>query len=219
MRRYLHLWITILALLTGACFGISKKATYTDISRDPSYLDTIFVAEILEEHAVPACEELLKKLPGAPIVAKVTGAGAVEHLAFTSRQPVIVKKLYQGNGPGEGEEIYLTCNTWSLSLYGEPYSMERGFVNVLNTGEDYLVFIENQEDSLGEKTPVYSLYCNNIITPVFSYENHENRIVDTIGVHTYVPYRQVKNNEFFAASQTALDALETLKGRLLELYP
>ncbi len=218
MRRYLYLWITILALLTGVCFGISKRATYTDISKDLSYFDTIFVAEVLEEHAVPACEELLKKLPGAPIIAKVTGAGAVEHLAFTSRQPVIIKELYQGSGPKEGETIYLTCNTWSLSLYGEPWSMERGFVNVLNTGEDYLVFINRQEDGLGEKIPVYSLYCSNIITPVFSCENRQNKIVDTAGVHTYVPYSQVKDNEFFAASTAALDALEKLKEHMMELY-
>lgn len=218
MRRNWCLWITILFFTSGVCFGISKKTTYTDISRDNSYLNSICVAEILEEHAVPACKELLKELPKAPIIAKVTGAGTVEHLAFTSRQLVMVKEIYQGDDLEEGEQVYLTCSNWSLSLYGDPYSMERGFVNILNTGEDYLVFIEKQADGLGEKIPVYSLYCENIISPVFSLEEHENKIVDTARIHTYVLYSQVKDNEFFAASQTAMDALEELKNSLMKMY-
>lgn len=69
-----------------------------------------------------------------------------------------MEDVYKGTEPAVGQDIYLTCSRWSLSLYSEPYSIERGFVNIMEVGEEYLVFIENQVDGLGEKIPVYQVY-------------------------------------------------------------
>ena len=62
-----------------------------------------------------------------------------------------MEDVYKGTEPAVGQDIYLTCSRWSLSLYSEPYSIERGFVNIMEVGGEYLVFIENQVDGLGEK--------------------------------------------------------------------
>lgn len=212
--------LSMIAALLGisVCIGVYKKPTYTDISQDDSYLESIYVAEIPENYAVSASEELSEKLPQMPVIAKVTAVGAAEHLAGASRQMVRVKTVYKGEGLEEGQLIYLTCDRWSLSLFGEPHSIERGFVNILNTGEDYLIFADEQVDGLGEKMPIYSLYDESVIAPVFSFEERSSVIVDVTGLSTYVPYYQVRENEFFAESQEALNAMETLKEKMLEIY-
>ena len=65
----------------------------------------------------------------------------------------------------------------------------------MEVGEEYLVFIENQADGLGEKIPVYQVYVENAFTPIFSYQEHENNICETGGESTYVKYNQfVKMN-------------------------
>ena len=67
----------------------------------------------------------------------------------------------------------------------------------MEVGGEYLVFIENQVDGLGEKIPVYQVYVENAFTPIFSYQEHENNICETGGESTYVKYNQVCENEFF----------------------
>lgn len=214
-------YATVLALLLSLCFGIYKSQTYTDASSDVSYLEWIYVAEKSESHAISECEKLSEILPNAPVIARVTVLQEVEHLFHASRQLVQIRNIYQGDALKEGDQIYLTYQGWSLSLYGEPYSLERGFVNLLNQGEDYLVFLGSQADGLGEKTPIYELYgdyAETSIAPVFSCEEHENKIVETGAEHTYVPYNQVSENEFFAESQAALEAMEALKEKMINQY-
>lgn len=110
-------------------------------------------------------------------------------------------------------------NHWSLSLDGNPNSIERGFVNIMRVGNEYLVFVSQQVDVLNESIPVYQLYDDSYITPVFCYENQSNIIVSPGGDTTYVPYTKVRNNEFFAETETALDAWEKLKSEMLLAYP
>ncbi len=210
--------VTMAAFLLAACYGIFEKRTYTDITRDASYLETVYVAEIPENFALSCCEELRRILPEAPIVMKVSAVGELEHLARTSRQRVKVEAVFQGEGVREGEELYLTESRWNLypNLYG--FSMDRGFVNLMDTGQPYLVFVEGQVDGLGERTPVYELYGDTVIAPVFSYRTHENRIVETDGTSTYVPYHEVSGNEFFAETQAGVDAFLMLKEEMFSLY-
>lgn len=211
-------YATLLVLAGCACFGVVKRGTYTDITRDNTYLDEIHVAQIPEELCVSECERLAEELPSVSEVVRVTPLKGVEHLAGTSRQLVRVDEVYQGTALEEGEEIYVTFYRWSLSLSDEPFSIERGFVNVMDTEEAYLLFLEGQADGLGEQTPVYRLYGESVIAPVFSYKEHDDRSADMVLGSTYVLYGQVRENEFFGVSQAALDALAELKRKMLERY-
>lgn len=210
--------VTMAAFLFAACYGIYEKRTYTDVTRDTSYLETVYVAEIPENFALSCCEELEKILPEAPIVIKVSPVGELEHLARTSRQRVRVQAVLQGEGVWVDEEIYLTKTTWNLYPSYMGFAMDRGFVNLMEIGEEYLVFVGEQADGLGEKTPVYELFGETVIAPVFSYRTHENKIIGTDGVSTYVPYREVAGNEFFAVSQMAMDAFLSLKREMMKRY-
>ncbi len=210
--------VTMVVYLLAACYGIFEKRTYTDITRDTSYLDSVYVAEIPENFALSCWEEVRQMLRGAPIVMKVCAVGEMEHLARTGRQKVKVETVFQGEGLKEGDEVYLTETRWNLypNLYG--FSMDRGFVNIMEIGESYLVFVEGQADGLGERMPVYELFGDTVIAPVFSYRTHENRIVQTDGMSTYVPYKMVSDNEFFAETQAGMDAFLTLKEEILGQY-
>lgn len=225
-RQRPHTWsltagvwiVTMAAFLAAACYGVYEKRTYTDITRDASYLEIVYVAEIPENFALSACAELERMLPEAPVVMKVSAVGELEHLARTSRQRVRVEVVFQGEGVWEGEEIYLTKTRWNLHPDLDGFAMDRGFVNVMEVGEAYLVFVEGQADGLGERTPVYELFGDTVITPIFSYRTHENKIVETDGISTYVPYREVCENEFFAETQAGLDAFLALKEQMLKRY-
>ena len=188
-------------------FGIFEKRTYTNIAEDKSYLDELYVAQLPENICLEETENLSVNLPQVPVIIRVSVLGDVEHIGGTSRQLVKVEDVYKGTEPAVGQDIYLTCSRWSLSLYSEPYSIERG-----------LVFIENQADGLGEKIPVYQVYVENAFTPIFSYQEHENNICETGGESTYVKYNQVCENEFFATTQKGMDALVGLKKEMIEKY-
>lgn len=216
------LYFTIGILSIAVCFGIYERGTYTDISADDSYLEEIYVAQIPEDVGLSCCEKLSKNLPLAPIIIKVTAAGEVEHFASASRQLVKVQDIYSGTELKTGQELYVTFNRWSLKLNWEPYSIEKGFVNIMESGKEYLLFIDKQADGLGEQIPVYKLYgesIDSVIAPVFSYESHENKIGELCGDgSTYTLYNQVRENEFFAVSQKTIDAFLELKEEMLKKY-
>ena len=95
----------------------------------------------------------------------------------------------------------------------------RGFVNIMDTGVEYLVFLTGEVEDLSGDTQVYQLYDDALIAPVFCYESRSNEIVPTNGETTYVLYAEVKNNEFFGEDETAVEAFEQLKETMLEKYP
>ena len=196
----------LLIVIVITVFGIFEKRTYTNIAEDKSYLDELYVAQLPENICLEETENLSVNLPQVPVIIRVSVLGDVEHIGGTSRQLVKVEDVYKGTEPAVGQDIYLTCSRWSLSLYSEPYSIERGFVNIMEVGGEYLVFIENQVD--GE----------NAFTPIFSYQEHENNICETGGESTYVKYNQVCENEFFATTQKGMDALVGLKKEMIEKY-
>ena len=200
----------LLIVIVITVFGIFEKRTYTNIAEDKSYLDELYVAQLPENICLEETENLSVNLPQVPVIIRVSVLGDVEHIGGTSRQLVKVEDVYKGTEPAVGQDIYLTCSRWSLSLYSEPYSIERGFVNIMEVGGEYLVFIENQVDGLGEKIPVYQVYVENAFTPIFSYQ--------TGGESTYVKYNQVCENEFFATTQKGMDALVGLKKEMIEKY-
>ena len=184
----------LLIVIVITVFGIFEKRTYTNIAEDKSYLDELYVAQLPENICLEETENLSVNLPQVPVIIRVSVLGDVEHIGGTSRQLVKVEDVYKGTEPAVGQDIYLTCSRWSLSLYSEPYSIERGFVNIMEVGGEYL------------------------FTPIFSYQEHENNICETGGESTYVKYNQVCENEFFATTQKGMDALVGLKKEMIEKY-
>lgn len=219
MRKYFPAFFTVCVFLAVMAFGIMKKQTYTDLAEQENYLEQLQVAELTENIAGKECAAMQQSLPGAVIILRVEVTGEIEHLFQVDRQKAVIKKVYAGSGLEEGEEIYIFSGHWQLSLDGNPDSFERGFVNIMKAGTEYLVFAEKLIES--EETEMLSvkLYDDFYIAPVFCYEKCQNAVIPITGDTTYVSYKDVADNEFFVASEGALQMVENLKEQMLQLYP
>ena len=167
-KRVIKIYCCVIAVavIAAAAWGISAKASYTDWSAEENYLDSFDVAEMLETTCVRACESMRENLDASPAIAQVTCTGDVEHLFHVSRQPVTVSKVFRGEALSEGYEIYLTSSSWRLLVNSSFRAIERGYVNIMKPGAEYLVFITEQ---VGESNdvPVYSLNSVSIVAPCF----------------------------------------------------
>ena len=177
------------------------------------------VAEIPESFALAECERLLVALPHSRYIFKARIVDGFELYHGQGRQLVYVEKVFAGEGITSGDCVYVTSDRW-IVFWGNVMgtSMERGFVNVMEVGKDYLFFCEEQIDALDNSIPVYRTSRDSTITPIFCYENTENVIVPPNDMSTYVSYLPVKDNEFFACTHMALNAWENLKSALLSKY-
>lgn len=218
MRKRVRYILTVCIILGAAIFGMIKRQSYTDITAEENYLESINVAVLQEELALSSCEEMENVLPGVPMILRVEVTGDIEHLFKVSRQKVRIEQVYKGEGLQGGKEIYVHSDHWQMSLTNEPKSIERGFVNILKPGKEYLLFLSNQSEDLYNELPVYKLYDETLIAPVFCYEEVENVPIEASGEHTYIPYAEVKENEFFGETETAIKAWERLKESMFAMY-
>lgn len=219
MRQKLLLLSTVCVFLAAMAFGIVKKQAYTDLVKQEDYLEQLQVAELPETLAEFACANMRQSLPESAIILRVEVTGEIEHLFQADRQKAVIRQVYAGNGLETGEEIYIFSRHWQLVLDGNPDSVERGFVNIMETGTEYLVFAEAVMEDWETDIPLIKLCDNFIIAPAFCYEERRNVIMPILGDLTYVSYKDVKDNEFFVASEEALQKVEELKKQMLALYP
>lgn len=219
-KRFIKLYCCVIAfaVIAAAAWGISAKGTYTDVTSEDNYLDEFMVAEMSEASCAIACEDMYSTLDDSPIIIQVTDAGEIEHLFNQSQQPVTVSKVFKGSGINEGDEIYLTSDRWRIIYNDSLHSIERGFVNILKEGMSYLVFISAKVAESNDK-PVYMLSDVENVAPVFCYEDVQNVIIPVPLENTYVPYKEVQNNEFFVTSQESLDMILALKNEFVQKYP
>lgn len=211
--------IIVIAIIGCGVFGVSKRRTYTDITSEPDYLKQVLVAELLTQMAVSNCEQMIEILPNAPIILRVSFTDDVEHLFGVSRQKAVVEEAYAGDTVKAGDEIYITARHWSMIVEQGVSYIERGFVNIPRQERQYLVFIDGEIETLDDSLPVYQLYDESLIAPVFCYEDISNEVVPLAPGPTYVPYSRVQDNEFFVDSEEGLDAWYQLKKELLAAYP
>lgn len=219
MMRRLLLFFPVCVFLAAMVFGIVKRQTYTDLVGQKDYLEQIQVAELSERNAEFACTDMRISLPDSAIILRVEVTGEIEHLYNVDRQKAVIRQVYAGNGPETGEEVYIFSKGWQLSLNGNHDSIERGFVNIMEVGTEYLVFAEDVYEDWKTDIPLVKMYDDFLIVPVFCYEERQNVIMPISGDSTYVSYKDVKDNEFFMTSEEALRKVEELKKQMLALYP
>lgn len=200
-------------------FGIFFRFSYTNITAEENYLDKLDVGELPEELCIGACRSMAQELPASPIILRVSPTDEIEHHFGRSVQRVTVSQVFAGEELAVGDEFYLTCVRWSVFVRSDGQAIERGFVNILREGSDYLVFLLTDSGMENRGLPLYFLNIDQFIAPVFCYEDIANTFVTPAGRTTYVPYTQVKDNEFFAAAQAGLDAWSALKQEMLRKYP
>lgn len=219
MRRYFLVFFTVCVFLAVMALGVTKKQTYTDLAKQENYLEQLQVAELTESIAERECAVMQQSLPDAAVILRIEVTGEIEHLFQADRQKAVIQRIYAGSGLEEGEEIYIFSHHWQLALVGNPDSLERGFVNIMKDGTEYLIFAEGLVESGEADIRSVKLYDDFYIAPVFCYEDCQNVVIPVTGDTTYVSYKDVADNEFFVSSERALRMVENLKEQMLQLYP
>lgn len=218
--------LTVAAAVYGA---MVVRPTLTDYTSEENWKERFVVAGIGGSFGVDNCEVMKEYLPQSPYILRVEVLEDLEVLFGQAQQKVKVKQVYVGDGLEVGQEIYLSRRGWSV-LFVEPYSIERQYVNIMDVGREYLVFVSGEMDVLDSSLPVYR--CSNgfipetgepipfTIAPVFCYDHKDNVPLEPVGNYgTYVPYSEARDNEFFGTTSEMVEAWEQLKAEMLQRYP
>ena len=211
-----------------AIWGLCQKQTYTNLLSQPEALNMLRVAEFPEALVPTMAEQALKELPESPIIIRATAMAEKDYLFSLNLQKVSVQQVYRGEGIEPGDEVQIALNTkFTINaqtiegMVADEKIAELHFVNEMEEGKDYLIFLEKKIDPL-DKRKQQAIYrvVESVITPVFGYEERENKIVDVSeSISTYINYELVKDNEFFVTSQKTLDEFMELKKQLLAQFP
>ena len=220
IKKILHM-ITLAILISSGILGFIKKQSYTDLRTQDNYLEQLKVAVMSEDLAVNVCQKMADSLPDCPIILRVTAISDVEHLFWSGRQKVRIEHIYRGTELDEGEEIYIGGEMWNLRLWDKSkQSVGCGFVNYLKQGTEYLIFSTGRIEGMDGINPVYILYDESILTPVFSYDTIKNvPIAIQNSSDKSVTYGQAKSNEFFGETDLAIESWENLKADMLDKFP
>lgn len=200
--------IGIAAIVTGAVF----RKSYSDITQTTDYMDSMYVCEYQEGIVPDMTDDYIDR---AAYVFVVEAYGYTKYMYQSICQKVKVVQVITGDNGCEGKDIFLYKGSWKLS---EGNKREMSFVNELKKGEKYLVIAESKLDITAENKDIYSI-PDMVVPPVFCLKKTQNVIVDITGwKNGYVPYNLVSDNEFFAASEGALEQLTDTKSKVLQYY-
>lgn len=219
MKKYIVGIICVFVVC--AVFGVSMKSTYTDLTAKDGYMMTMNVAELPEELAGNICDTMRELLPDSSYIIRVRGTGEERKIFHLFMQKVEIVDVIQAEEEllSAGEKIYITKSGWRY--YFDLMAMDYGFVNKMQEGKEYLVFLDSRKDTTLDRTVDLEVYDlgEYIVDPIFCYEELERVVAAVSGESTYVPYREVCENEFFACTDTAMDELLQLKADMMEKYP
>lgn len=200
--------ITTIALWTLAIgVGIFARASFVN----KNSLEEYTVATVNETVLSPVYEDLNLIVEQSYHILRVRCKSEVQFSFKLTYQEVEVLEVFSGD-KSVGERINISPS--SSCIFSDDDSINLGFVNAMKVGEEYLVFLADEQYSVELEKVIYpTITCN--ITMIFSYDDIENVVVNKI----YVPYEEVKNSEIFARTKEAEELFLKIKGELLEAYP
>lgn len=215
-------------VLAAGVYGGYIRTTLTDYTAGENWAEHFVVAEMPQEVGLEKIRNMAVYLPSSPHILRVEVLGELEMSAGEGQQKVRVAQVYAGEGLEIGQEFYLYHSAWWVSFH-EMNSLGRGQVNLLKVGKEYLVFLEGDVETLYSPLPVYGcvegvempdLGWVDFMAPVFCYDTIPNVAVPFTGEWgSGVSYSQVRENEFFGATDTLIKAWEQMKADFLQMYP
>ena len=224
-------WLLMpMAALTvaAAVYGGYIRTTLTDYTEEGNW-EEYQVALMPEAAGLDKVRVMREYLPESPYILRVEVLGDLELTNGIGQQKVKVAQVYAGDGLETGQEFYLYDYAWNVGFFERYKSLERGYVNVLEVGREYLVFLNGKIDTLVSPVPVYRcmegvrLSDDNWIdfmSPIFCYDQMENvPVVYTGDWETGVTYTQGRDNEFFGETEKLIEAWEQMKEEFLQMYP
>lgn len=224
--KWMLLPVVALTVAT-AIYGGYTRTTLTDYTAKRNWGE--FQVAVMPEIGLNMVENMRRYLPSAPYILRVEVLGDLELANGTGQQKVKTVQVYAGDSLEVGQEFYLYSDAWNVSVMEHYSSLERGSINVLEIGREYLVFLNGEIDTLDSPIPVYRCMEGvrlsddswvDFMSPVFCYDHIENvPVVYTGDWESGVTYTQGRDNEFFGATDKLIEAWEQMKEEFLRMYP
>lgn len=214
-------WLILVTMgfIFAFIIGMWTRGSFTDYTSTQEGLDNFYVA-VWDNEIYPDMEkEMLVNLQEAPIILRVKADGNIKYSFKTIKQHVIVEEIYNGENIQVNDSLYIMGEN-GMFVFPEMY-INMGFVNFLKKDQEYLVFLDRKLISPEQEDDNTYLLAqgDSYILPVFNYNSTDNVTEEPQGEDLYVPYKSVKNNEFFAKNEKTLSDFLNLKQQLVEKYP
>ena len=138
-------------------------------------------------------------------------------------QNVSVEKVFAGSDMDVGSVFNILVSS-SLSEDGDITVNGKGyygtnFVNTMEPGKVYLVFLDRKIDNHDSSDPIYRFSEEFLIKPLFSYEETGSEPLSSESEGSAsVSYQTAKDSEFFLASQASIDKILALREELISEY-
>ena len=209
--------IVVVSLFIAITIGIIFRQTYTNITAQPNPLENFSVALFDTDMGPENLMDIMRdELPDSNMIIRAKSFGEIDFRFKRNNQLIEVLEVYKGDELEVGDEIWVTASSWGL--FFDDMTANLTFVNVMKPDQEYLIFLDEKVETMDDEEVVYSI-PSFIIPPIFSYSDHDNKILNVSENNRYVPYKEVKDNEFFVSSKEALEGILSLKDEMLELYP
>jgi hypothetical protein len=225
--------IRYVAIITALCFlamlgyGLYQKTTYTNHNKEETPLEDFFYVGIFPDSMIDGqIDTLSANLDSQNYILAVRCNESVYFRFGCATQNVIVEKVYAGSDIDVGDDFDILVSS-SLSednqvliVNGKSSYLGTKFVNMMETGKVYLVFLDRKIENHDSSDPIYRFSDTFLIKPLFSYEEMESvPLVKETDLSDSVSYSTAKDNEFFLASQESIDKMIALKESFLAKYP
>lgn len=216
----LEICVLALLLFGSLIYGILGRFSHTNMYAEG--LDEVLVAELPDDSGfgLEVIESLKDNLEYSPYIIKCVVLEQPELIYQTMRVRIKVLKVFKGEDIKENDELWITRGSWFLGMEDDGKAFfNLGFHNIMQKGQEYLVFMEERLELSEEKYGVIYRLEDYVIAPVFQYGDSQNICLPVGEENTYVPYSEVCDNEFFCVSEEDLKQLIQLKNELMEMYP
>ncbi|KPB06043.1 hypothetical protein [Bacillus sp. CHD6a] len=209
--------IMILAFIGATITGYVMKDTYSNVTATSTVMDNFTVALWDFDMSPTIIQTMKNDLPHSNLIIRVVSEGETSFSFKNNKQYVKVLEVYKGDEVRVGDEIAVTSLSWQL--FFDDMSANLNFVNFMQPQNEYLIFLDRKLDSLDPNEDNIYLLPDLIIPPIFNYQDKSHKIINVPKENRYVPYEEVKENEFLVSSEEALNELTKLKHKLIQQYP
>ena len=223
--RYVAI-ITTLCVLTMLGYGLYQKTTYSNHNKEETPLEDHFYVGIFSDSMFDVqIETLLDNLDSQNYILAVRCNDPVFFRFGCATQNVTVEKVFAGSDMDAGAKFDILVSS-SLSedeelliVNGKSSYFGTNFVNVMETGKVYLVFLDRKIENHDSSDLIYRFSDEFLIKPLFSYEEMESvPLSSETELSDLISYSSAKDSEFFLASQVSIDKMLALQEEFITKY-
>lgn len=210
--------VSFIVFLAAAVIGVVERRTYTDIALEENPIEHfqvgVFDDGLISILSREEYEELVREESG--YIVKLRAVSDLQFEFYYMSRMFEVLEVYEGENLSKGEVI--TIGLGPLFLSEEPWAANIGFVNKMEKGKDYLIYLGRECEIPNSENRVF-MVAEVSIPPIFPYECGSSTPTEEMGITDLeVDYTKVEDSAYFAKTQEGLDALLTYREHMMEGY-